>query len=134
MLEDPYTALAGGAISAPAQETIVGQLQSPANGAPKTPRPRHGIKDTAKPGGPIHPGRTFPGFQDKVDRQFRDPRRRPGTQCLDECRRRGHGLSFVRWKDGALPWPEGTEDSCSSASALGHGVVRGLPLELRHSK
>ena len=98
VLEDPYTALAGGAISAPAQETIVGQLQSPANGAPKTPRPRHGIKDAAKPGGPIQPGRAFPGFHDKVDEK-----RAVLTAQVEEQMNQRPAVNFVIHDDDQEP-------------------------------
>ena len=66
LLTDPYV------VNSPADQLgIVGSLVqvggTPSPGQPKTPKARQPIKDGARPSGPVHQVRAFPGIQEKIN-------------------------------------------------------------------
>ena len=68
LVSDPYTAgLEQIGADAAAHAPVPGLGQSPSGGHPKTPKARQGVKESARPTGPVHVERPFPGFQEKVE-------------------------------------------------------------------
>ena len=74
---DPYVFQASADTSATTGRGSAAGL-SPANGPPKTPRPRQSIKDAAKPARPIRPTSTGPSREDLLEQK-----RTAATQGLD---------------------------------------------------
>ena len=64
--QDPYTGVAEpNGLAVTEKQVVPPGTASPVNGPAKTPRTRQSVKDTAKPSGPIHPVKAFPGIQEK---------------------------------------------------------------------